>query len=204
MNYIDISQRLYEGMPVYPRNPKLEIEAIQTATSDISLITIGSHTGTHVDAPRHVFAEGVGVGELLLARLIGECRVLDMTEVREGISVADLEKHDIRQNERILCKTRNSERGFDRWYDDYVYLTGDAAEYLVERKVMLFGLDSLGIKKKGLEDNTAHTALLGAGVVVFEGLNLSDASEGSYEFIGLPLRLDGLDGSPARAVLRQI
>lgn len=203
---IDISWPIVERMPVYPGNPGVEIVGYEGTTSRHSKISFGSHTGTHVDAPRHVFAHGGGVDTLPLDAMIGPCRVLDMLHVQEKITVQDLQKEDIRSGERILVKTTNSllaampDKG-QNFFEDYIYLDGDAADYLAQTEISLFGTDYLSVKQPGSMDNRPHTALLEKEIVIVEGLNLTDVISGTYQLIVLPLRVVGLDGSPARAVL---
>ncbi|MFY9457384.1 MAG: cyclase family protein, partial [Candidatus Spechtbacterales bacterium] len=121
--------------------------------------------------------------------------------VNEKITTADLEKERIREGERILVKTQNSLRGFEKFPDDPIYLDGDAADFLAERGIILFGIDWLSVKKRGGEDVRPHTSLLRKNIVLFEGLDLSNVESGEYQFVGLPLRFTNLDGAPARAVL---
>jgi len=207
MNYesrnkiIDISLSLSEQTIIYPGNPKVDIKIIKGKTSTHSEITIGSHTGTHMDAPGHVFENSTGVDNVDLGKIVGECRVLDMTRVKEAIGIDDLKKEKIKKGERILVKTRNSKRGFEQFYDNYIYLDGVAAEFLAKKKISLFGIDYLSVKKRGGPDNRPHTELLKNGVAIFEGLDLSKVKPGKYFFVGLPLKFTGLDGAPARAIL---
>jgi len=188
-------------MIIYPGNPVVSLKQLRGATSVHSEITMGSHTGTHVDAPRHVFRNGKGIDSADLKKMVGECRVLDMTHVKKGISINDLKKEQIRNRERILVKTKNSKRGFKKFRNDYIYLEGDAAEFLAQKRVNLFGIDYISVKQKGSSDNRAHTELLKRGIVIFEGLDLSNVKPGAYYFVGLPLNFKGLDGAPARAIL---
>ena len=199
----DISLPLYQGMLTYPNNPELRIRPLKSKTSYNSEITMGSHTGTHVDSPKHVFPKGDGVDKVNLKYLVGECRVLDMTHAKAVISLTDLKKSAIKSGERILVKTRNSLRGFKNFHADYVYLDGEAAAYLAQKKIALFGIDYLSVKKRGSDDNRPHTELLKKKIPIFEGLDLSKVKPGRYFFIGLPLRFKGLDGAPARAILIQ-
>jgi len=207
MNYelqskiIDISLSLSERTIVYPGNPEINIKTIKGKTSTHSEINIGSHTGTHLDAPKHVFENGAGVDKIDLNKIVGECRVLDMTRVKEAIGVDDLKKEKIKKGERILVKTKNSKRGFEKFYDDYIYLDGEAAEFLAKKRIALFGMDYLSVKKRGGPDNRPHTELLKNGAVIFEGLDLSKAKPGKYFLVGLPLKFTGLDGAPARVIL---
>jgi len=201
MKVIDISLSLHKNTIIYPGNPEVNIKTIKGKTSTHSEIAMGSHTGTHMDAPKHIFENGDGVDKIDLNKVIGECRVLDMTRLKEVISADDFKKEMVKKGERILVKTRNSKRGFKKFYDDYVYLGGEAAEFLAQKKISLFGIDYLSVKKRGGLDNRPHTELLKNGIVIFEGLDLSKVKPGKYFFVGLPLKLMGLDGSPARAIL---
>lgn len=198
---IDISWPLAQGVAVYPGNPELRIVPQAGKTSVHSKITIGSHTGTHIDAPRHVFRRGKGIDTVSLDALIGPCRVLDCTKAKSAITVADLQPHRILRGERILVKTKNSHLGHKVFYTDYVYLDGDAAEWLAARKIKLFGIDYLSVKQRGSADNRPHTALLGKNIPIIEGLDLHAVKPGKYQLIALPLKFVGLDGAPARAVL---
>lgn len=198
---IDISLPIDEKTVVYPGNPKVSIKTIYGKTSTHSEIKFGSHTATHIDVPKHVFKKGFGVDKIDLKKVIGECRVLDMTRVKESIKSEDLKKENIKKRERILVKTKNSLRGFKKFYDDYIYLDGDAAEFLAQKKILLFGIDYFSVKKRGGKDTRPHTELLRNGIVIFEGLDLSKVKAGKYFLIGLPLKFTNLDGAPARAVL---
>jgi len=197
----DISIPIHEKMAIYPNNPKIEISSIKTPSSYLSKIIFGTHTGTHIDVPRHVIKKGKGVDKIELEQIVGECRVLDMTKVKESIKIDDLKKYKIKKGERILVKTKNSIRGFKKFYKDYIYLDGDAADYLTEKQIVLFGIDALSVKKPGSSDVRAHTSFLKNEIVIFEGLDLSQVKEDNYYFIGLPLKMKGLDGAPARVIL---
>lgn len=204
MKIYDISLPLDNKTLIYPGNPEMIIEAHRTVPeypTNLSRISFGSHTGTHVDAPKHVDNDATGVDKIDLEACIGPCRVLDMMHVEEKITVVDLEKENVKKGERILVKTQNSLRGFEKFPDDPIYLDGDAADFLAERGVILFGIDWLSVKKRGGEDTRPHTSLLRKNIVLFEGLDLSGVEPGSYQFVGLPLKFTNLDGSPARAVL---
>lgn len=200
----DISLPIYGGMPVYPNNPPVKITSLKTPNSYISEITLGSHTGTHIDVPRHINENGLTVDKIELDQLSGPVRVLDMTHCKESISVEDLKKENIKAGERILVKTQNSIRGFKEFYPDYIYLSGEAAEFLAEQKIIIFGIDSISIKQKGSPDLRPHTELLNNNIIIIEGLDLSKANPGSYNLFCLPLNLIGLDGAPARAILTNL
>ncbi|TSC77305.1 MAG: arylformamidase [Parcubacteria group bacterium Gr01-1014_31] len=201
LRLVDISLPLHGKTVVYPGNPRVKIRTLRGKTSWHSEVVLGSHTGTHVDAPRHAFRDGGGVDRLPLQAFYGPCRVLDLTRLAGAITTTDLAGYRIRAGERVLLKTRNSRRGFSRWWDDYVWLTGEAAAWLAQRRVSLVGIDSLSVKQRGSPDNRPHTALLSRGIPIVEGLDLSKVRPGRYVFIGLPLKFMGLDGAPLRAAL---
>ncbi len=205
MQIIDISLPLDNNTPVYPGNVPLIVNvhhAMPEHSTRLSTITLGSHTGTHIDAPSHALLGGVTLDKILLSSFVGSCRVLDFSKY-EGMSVttAMLQSKNIKKGERILLKTRNSIRGFKEFYDDFVYLDADAADYVASTGVALVGIDSLSIKERGSSDQRAHTSLLSKNIPIVEGLDLSKVSEGEYELICLPLNFIGIDGAPARAVL---
>ncbi len=202
---IDISLPLSETTPLYPGNPSIELETFTSGAtgSILTKISFGSHTGTHIDAPRHIYPKNPGIDEVPLNVLVGLCKVVDLTKCGKVIDQKDLKRLEIEKNERILVKTKNSIRGFGAFYDDYIYLSGNAAEYLAQLGIMLFGIDALSVKQRGSKDNTPHIALLERNIPIIEGLNLEHVEEGEYFLVILPLKFIGLDASPARAVLLQ-
>lgn len=202
---IDISLPLDEKTLIYPGNVGLTISAHQTIdeahATHLSKITMGSHTGTHVDAPAHAVSGANTLDQISLETFIGPCRVLDFTDSVGAIKTLELKKKKVKKGERILAKTNNSLRGFETFYDDYVYLDGDVADYLAELGIALFGVDYLSIKQRGSKDNRPHTSLLSKNIPIIEGLNLKDVSEGEYQLVCLPLKFIGIEGAPARVVL---
>ena len=200
---IDISIPLSPSTIVYPGNPAIEIEEIRSEASHsiISQITSGSHNGTHIDAPRHAIPEGISITDLPLDVFMGPCRVIDCTNEVGSVSGQLLESHVISEGERILLKTSNSNRGYDVFHPDFVYLSPEGAQYLSEQGVALVGIDSLSIKQKGSTDNRPHTLLLEKHIPIIEGIDLSQVEPGEYTLIAFPLKYIGLDGAPTRAVL---
>jgi arylformamidase len=200
---IDITLPLNEKTIVYPGNPPVTFEHFGSASGSSfnTKISMSSHSGTHMDAPAHAFKDGSGVDKIDLSKVIGPCRVLDFSSAKTEITVENLQQKKIKKGERILLKTTNSSRGYKEFYNDYIYVSGEGAMYLADRKIALVGIDALSIKKRGLPDNTAHTALLSKGIPVLEGINLHNVEEGEYFLVAAPLPFTGLDGSPLRAVL---
>ena len=202
----DVSVPLAAGLPAYPGNPEFELQPVKRiadgASSNVSRIVIGTHSGTHVDAPRHSFDEGSGVDAMRLDVLVGRARVLEFDRT-DGIALQDLESSGLDADERVLLKTGNSSRWNERqFYPDYAYLAESGARYLVDRGVRLVGIDYLSIEQFKKPGAPAHRALLSAGVIIIEGLNLSGVGPGIYEMYCLPLPVTGADGAPARVVLK--
>jgi len=199
--YYDVSLPIRENMIVYPGNPKPSMRRYSSIPKDKvneSLITLGSHTGTHVDSKLHIQNNADGVESLPLDSFYGKCKVLDLTHVEKEIRREDLESYQIKKGDIILLKTRNSKRGYKEFRSDHVHIKPDAAKYLVEMGVKTLGFDYLSVKKPEEEDEV-HEVLIN-NLTLFEGLNLAEVPEGEYTFIGLPLRID-CDGAPARVIL---
>ena len=141
---------------------------------------------------------------LKLSRCVGPCRVVDLTHVVGHVTRADLESAGVAGAARLLLKTRNSEDGLlDRegFVEDYVAIEREAAEYLVEIGVETVGVDYLSVEPFEDKEFNTHHALLGADVIVVEGLLLSGVEPGEYFLVCLPLKLEDSDGAPARAIL---
>jgi arylformamidase len=202
----DISVPVKNGGVVYPGNPEIHIELQQDmsrgGSSNVSLLTIGSHTGTHVDAPLHMIPGGAGIDGVPLDALIGPALVIAFDDDVMAVTEAYLRSQPIAGHQRVLLKTRNSrfirERDFHR---DYTYLAPDGAEYLVSLGVRLVGIDYLSIEQFHSGHHRTHKTLLSRGVAIVEGLDLSEPPAGEYELYCLPVLLNGVDGAPARAVL---
>lgn len=205
--WVDISVPLSDGMVHWPDNPEVRITRVQELErgddATVSSLSLGAHTGTHVDAPVHFFQGATGVDALAFDSLLGVARVLEIRDAR-AIRVEELKGHAIQPGERILFKTANSARAWasKAFLPDFVYLSVDGARYLAELKVRTVGIDYLSIG--GPEEGVpTHQALLGADVCIIEGLDLSSVEAGTYDLVCLPLRIAGGDGAPARAILRR-
>ena len=211
MKLHDVSVLISEDLPVWPGDPgismTLESRLDQGNDANVTRLTMGVHTGTHIDAPCHFETNGKSVDQLPIDTLIGLCHVFELPEIKGGIGPGDIEKLDLKGETRILFKTRNSnwwknnERKFQK---DFVYITEEGAKFLISNGVKLVGIDYLSVEKFGSSDYATHHLFLRNQVVILEGLNLSDISSGKYELIALPLRLKGADGSPARVILKEV
>jgi arylformamidase len=205
--FLDVSVPLTAGMPAYPGNPDFEMQPVKRiadgASSNVSRLVLGTHTGTHVDAPRHFYDDGQGADALSLELLLGRARVVQLGR-RGGITAEDLAGVGLREDLRVLFRTPNSALWSGPGFrEDYTYLTEGAARHLVEQGVKVVGVDYLSVEQFKKPGAPAHRALLSHGVVIIEGLNLSEAEPGMYELYCLPLRVSGGDGAPARVVLKR-
>jgi arylformamidase len=202
----DISVPIRSGGLVYPGNPEIDIALQQAiakgASANVSTIRFGSHTGTHADASRHFFDDGQTADKIPLDRLIGPALLLGFSDEVRSVGAAELREHDLKNHKRILLRTRNSALlSRKEFVNDYTYLAPDGAQYLVDKGVELVGIDYLSIEQFHSGHHRTHRTLLERSVVIVEGLDLSVPPSGEYQFICLPLRIEGCDGAPARAVL---
>ncbi len=207
MKLIDVSVPLDSNTPTYPGNTPFQVEAIKRLakgdSSNVSTLHLSAHAGTHVDAPRHFFDDGMGADHLPLEMLCGRTRLIELT-TRKGITAEDLAGFDLTEDVRVLIKTHNSKLwGSPVFHNDYIGVTESAARLLVERGVKLLGVDYVSVEEFRKPGAPAHRTLLGAGTIVIEGLNLRDVDPGTYEMFCLPLAVVGADGAPARVVLRR-
>ena len=217
---IDISVSIRAGMAVWPGDPPVETERLQDIEkgdeATVSRIIMGAHSGTHVDAPLHYMAAGAGIDDMPPDALVGPARVIDVRGGASGgsgkkIGKAELERHNISQGERILLKTtnsglwrtRSSKESNDHFHKEFIHLGADAALFLATKKIRAIGIDYLSIGGYMEDGAPVHKMLLGAGIWIIEGLDLSPAAPGSYELICLPLKMKGLEAAPARAYLRK-
>ena len=208
MKIIDVSVEINPELPVWPGDPKVTITRSQSLEAgdhaNVSQIEFGLHTGTHMDAPFHFLAQGVTLDKIALEGLIGPVRVLEIPpeeSILSGEVLARLPGDQIA--ERILFKTRNSAYWSEHphhFHKEFAALDRSGADFLVERGVRLVGIDYLSIAPFR-QGQATHEVLLGAGVVILEGLDLSGVSQGEYQLVCLPLKIGGVEGAPVRAIL---
>lgn len=205
---IDITAPVRRGMVHWPGDPEVKIERISDISkgdkANVTVLSMSAHTATHCDAPKHFIENGDDVSHLDLFPFMGPARVIEIRNETE-ITKEELLGCQIGEHERLLFKTNNSERNWpeEGFMEDYVALSPEAARYLVEKKVLAIGVDYLSVagRQNGEE---VHQLLLGSGVTVIEGLYMPFVTPGSYELVSLPIKIEGSDGSPVRAVLRKI
>ncbi len=199
--FYDITQPMHTGMAIWPGDPPVRLEEALTLAQDgvrVSRLCCGTHTGTHIDAPAHVLERGATLDDLPLDALVGPAELVDV--VGEDVITLDRLRAALpAPGERVLLRTRPGSAPEEDLH--VVGLTLAAAQWLTARGVRLVGTDSASVDARDAPAEPAHRCLLGAGVVVVEGLALGQAPAGHYQLACLPLRLAGADGAPARAVL---
>jgi arylformamidase len=208
---IDLTHELANGMPIYPGDPSPSFERSATIEKNgvnLTKLVLGSHTGTHTDAPIHFIPGGEPIDEIPVASFIGEALVVDLSRTKpigSGVLPSDLQKYDsqIRQDDIVLLYTGSS----DKWGDpavnqNYTYCTKEAAEYFVSKKVRAVGIDFLSIEKFKAPEPVAHKTLLGNGIYIIESLSnaLKRFSGKRILFISLPIKLKNGDGAPSRSI----
>lgn len=208
-NIIDVTLRISPGLMTWPGDPPVEIVRTSRledgADANVSQLRLGSHTGTHVDPPAHFIPGGATIDEIPLDALMGEAIVVEVMGTGGLVEAEHLGALSIDADAtRLLVKTENSRFWLEpssRFPDDFVALSESAARWLVRRRVRMVGVDFLSVERDGHPDYPVHRTLLGTGVVIVEGLDLSRVRPGRYTVVCLPLRIEGGDGAPARVVL---
>ena len=205
----DISVDIQNELPVWPGDDKVQVSKsaliAEGSICNVTSLKLSGHTGTHVDAPLHFIDDGKGVESLNLETLIGTCQVLEFS-TENILTRSDFEQQSINPMiPRILLKTKNSklwENPSHEFKKEFVALSKDAAEFLVEKGVTLIGIDYLSISPYCDAPEIVHQILLEKEIIILEGIDLSKVNTGVYELICLPIKVKGADGVPCRAVLR--
>lgn len=206
MTFYDVTVPISNAMITWPSDPAVSITGTSLISRgdfcNLSELKIGSHCGTHIDAPSHFLENGRTIDQLALENLIGEATVFEFKN-KENIDVSDIKQLRFDNVKRVLFKTVNSSYWkFSTFKKDFVYLTKDAAQYLVDKGIRLVGVDYLSVEKFESQLAETHHTLLRNDVIILEGLDLSNVERGRYELIALPLKIKDGDGSPARVVLK--
>jgi arylformamidase len=207
--FYDITLPIVEGMLTYPDDPGVSVRPHSRIAdgddANVTALAFGSHTGTHVDAASHFVDGGQTVDRLPLERLVGPVLVVHMPANVTAMGPDELRGAGLDGATRVLLRTRNAALlNGDEFSEDFAYLTGDGARYLVDAGVELVGIDYLSVEAFDAEEPVAHRVLLEREVVILEGVDLREVPAGRYELLCLPLKLAGLDGAPVRAVLRTL
>ncbi|WP_080846115.1 arylformamidase [Cytobacillus gottheilii] len=205
MTIIDITRSLKNGMPVWPGDTpfsyKISSALAENGSANVGMVTMSTHTGTHVDAPFHFDDTGKRIEELDLSLYIGPALVIEIRN-KAYITVEDLQKHDIQGMKRLLIKTGS-------WPDaavfpeSYTYIDPEAASFLASAGVRLLGVEAPSVDPLNSKEMLAHHALNNEGIYILESIDLHAVETGEYELIAMPLKIEKADGSPVRAILRK-
>ena len=204
---IDISVSFPDKVIIYPGDPVPEIKTLRSQEegdrSNFSIITTGTHSGTHIDAPYHFLSSGPKIDEIPVDLWIGKAYVADLTFVEECVRDSDLAGIPLGKYERILIKTKNSQlySKTNEFCENFIYMHESACKRIVDAGVKILGFDYTTVDKAGMGVFPAHKTLFAGNVCIIESVNLSEVDEGEYELICLPLKLKGIEASPVRAVL---
>jgi arylformamidase len=209
-DWIDVSVAIRDGMVHWPDNPPIVVERVldmaRGDAANVTRLSLGVHTGTHVDAPVHFDSHAAGADAIPLGALCGPARVVQIVDPRE-VTAAELAAANVQAGERILLRTCNSPAAWQRaTFDEHaVHLTLEAASWLAARQVLAVGIDYLSVGGYAAGNGEAvHRTLLAAGIWIIEGLDLTLAPAGVCELLCLPLKIAGADGAPARALVRPL
>lgn len=203
MKLYDISMPISTTMPVFKNEPSRRPELIPVKSIEenevlIQKIVLDLHSGTHVDAPSHYFKDGKTIDQLSMTKEVTSCRVIDLTHVKDHIDSETLRRCHIKAGEFILLKTTNSQE--EAFNPEFVYLTEEAAEYLVSVGIKGVGIDAMTIERNQPNHET-HKLLLGNEIMIIEGLRLANVMAGEYKMVALPINIVGAEAAPTRVLL---
>lgn len=210
--WIDVTATLDPATtPVYEGDAPMKFEFLKDMRKGdgftLSVLSLGAHSGTHIDAPMHFIRDGVSIDRVSLEPLIGPARVIDIPDSVQRIDATELNRHEWRGAERVIFRTRSSQRGWMKsptFHRDFAYIAPDAAQLLADAGVQMVGIDYISAEQFGAPEPLTHRILLGKGIPIVEGLALQGIGAGDYEVIVLPMKVAGHEGAPARAVLRKL
>jgi len=201
---IDVTRRILSGMTVWPGDPVVLVERTDSiaegAVANVSRFSMGVHSGTYMDAPLHFIDDGRDIDSIDITRFFGRALVVDAPSDRIGEEL--LETYDLSRVQAVFFRTRASKRDeMTPFWDEYPAITAGCAEYLIQRGIVMVGTDYFSVELCRDNRYPVHKAFLSHGVAIVENLNLKEAEPGEYEYICLPLRITGSDGSPVRVLL---
>jgi arylformamidase len=209
--WIDVTATLDPATtPVYEGNAPLVFEfQLDMRKGDaltLSKLSLGAHSGTHIDAPQHFIRDGASIDKVPLDALIGHARVIEIPDSVQSIDAAVLNRHKWRDAERVIFRTRSAIHGWmssPTFHHDFAYVAPDAAQLMADAGIKLVGIDYISAEKFAAPAPLTHRILLGKGIPIVEGMALESVTPGDYDLIVLPMKVGGHEGAPARAVMRR-
>jgi len=208
MQIFDISQPLHHLMITYPESPTLRLQKIKNITQDDkneTTIACSVHTGSHVDCSAHFFENGKTVEQVNLSQFFGASILLDFTSKEQSITLEDIKNKSelIKENDIVLLKTKNSLNVSADFQSEYIYLTADAAQFLIEKKIKAIGIDGVSIDKFNTTPPLVHKLFMKVEIPIYMNLHYPHVNEDRYMFYGFPLKIEGAEASPIRAILTE-
>lgn len=208
MTFFDVTLTISNTLVTWPSDPPVSIRKTSLISHgnscNVSELKFGSHSGTHIDAPYHFEEDGIKIDQIPLDYLIGNATVFDIKN-KEKIDLEDVQSLELHNKSRIIFKTINSQYWkLPEFKKDFVYITKEAAHYITAIGVKLVGIDYLSVERFENTYADTHHTFLRKGVIILEGLDLSNVHAGNYELIALPLKIRDGDGSPARVILKSV
>src|SRR3989441_2038795 len=208
--WVDVTATLDPARtPIYAGDAPMKFDFLKDMSKGdkltLSVYSLGAHSGTHIDAPMHFITNGASIDQVALEPLIGAARVIDIPDSVQAIDAHELSRHDWLGVKRVLFRTRSTLRGWmdSAFHRDFAYIAPDAAQLLADAGVVLVGVDYISAEQFGATAPRTHQILLGHGIPIVEGLDLRPVQAGDYDLIGLPLKVRGHEGAPARAIMRK-
>lgn len=205
---IDISRSINPTIAVWPGDTPFQMQRKASLSEgdsvNLTTLVISSHTGTHVDAPYHFEPDGLTMEAVDLTPYWGLAQVVTVSRESGPLVPSDFDHADLTRAPRLLVHSRASHKDPTIFHHDYVYPSPELADFMGEKGIVLYGADGPSMDPSDSITMTNHHAVQRNGILIMEGLNLSDAPDGLYELVAMPLRLLGGDGCPVRAVLRTL
>jgi arylformamidase len=210
-DWIDVTATLDPATtPVYEGNAPLvfefQLDMRKGDALSLSKLSLGAHSGTHIDAPQHFIRDGASIDKVPLDVLIGRARIVEIPDSVQSIDAAELDRHQWRDAERLVFRTRSAMHGWmssPTFQHDFAYVAPDAAQLIADAGIKLVGIDYISAEKFGAPAPLTHRILLGKGIPIVEGMALDSVAPGDYDLIVLPMKVGGHEGAPARAVIRK-
>jgi len=204
--WFDVTAPIFPGMSHWPGDPEISIHHVKEKQrgdmANVSLIKMGSHTGTHMDAPLHFIKHAKDISQLPIDCMVGRALVITIKD-KEKITLEEIKDTGIEEGMHVLFKTSNSAQDWTvKYMSDYVYVSTEVAHFLKDKKIKVVGVDYLSIGHEH-NDKEVHLTLLGAGIWIIEGLRLQEVPSGEYDIFCFPLKLLGGDGAPSRVLLKK-
>ncbi|ENH95588.1 hypothetical protein J416_15222 [Gracilibacillus halophilus YIM-C55.5] len=202
MKFHDISMAIHEDMQVWEDSDSKRLNVKRETNAHIteSTITMNLHTGTHIDAPLHMINDADTFETIPMNQLIRQVKVLNLQSATDGITRADLQAHPIKKGDFLLFQTKNSFHQDQSFDFQFIYLTEDGADYLIEKDIIGVGIDTLGIERSQ-QGNPTHRKLFRKQKIILEGLRLAHINPGNYFMVAAPLKMIGTEAAPARVFL---